>query len=64
MQVLNLLVGPTCYNFCEESERIDFVERSTSEQTKDQKINVVIKIRLDDVNVIEKGQLYRAGIAD
>jgi len=33
MQVLDLLVGPTCHNFCEKSDarRIEFAERNISE---------------------------------
>jgi len=44
IQVLDLLVGSTCYNFCEESDsrRIDFAQYLGASK-EDQKINVVIK---------------------
>jgi len=64
MQVLGLLVGSTCHNFCEKSDAqgIDFAKRSISEQAKEKILSS--RKELDDINVLNKGQLYGTTIAN
>lgn len=67
MQVLNITIESTCYNFCVEADerRIRGAERAMTEQAKEarrQQISTRKATNSGDINV--EGQLYDAGIAD
>lgn len=67
MQVLNLTIGSTCYNFCIESDkhRIDAAERAmTAEAQEARRQQISTRKIADDKDIHAEGQLYGAGIAD
>lgn len=67
MQVLDIIVGPNCYNFCVESNehRIKLSDRSLSGAAKETRSSLK-SARKDeeDENLVVEGQLYGPGIAD
>ena len=67
MQVLNLTIGSTCYNFCIESDehRINATERAmTAEAQEARRQQISARKIADDEDIHAEGQLYGAGIAD
>ncbi|XP_012232335.2 uncharacterized protein [Linepithema humile] len=67
MQVLNLIIGSTCYNFCVETDerRIRAAERAmTKEAQEARRQQTSARKATDDEYINVEGQLYGAGIAD
>lgn len=67
MEVLNLQIGPMCYNFCMEADanRIRTAERAMSEASKEARRSLKsLRKDVDEVNINLEGQLYGAGIAE
>jgi len=66
MQVLDLLVSPTCYNSVRNRSVLTLSSAIGKVLGVGKGLESMLSLRkeLDDVNVIEKEQLYRAGIAD
>ena len=67
MQVLNLTIGSTCYNFCIEADelRIRAAERAMTEEAKEARRQQISNRKAtNDKDVNLEGQLYGAGIAD
>ncbi|XP_012235069.2 uncharacterized protein [Linepithema humile] len=67
MEVLNLCVGPNCYNFCEEADarRIKAAEHSLTDAAKEARKSLLsTKKKADEADTEVEGQLYGAGIAD
>lgn len=65
MEILNLAVGPTCYDFCQETDarRVIFAERSLTDKAKDaRRASLSERKEADEAAEYVKGQLY--GIAD
>ncbi|XP_014487565.1 PREDICTED: uncharacterized protein LOC106751237, partial [Dinoponera quadriceps] len=67
MKVLNLPIGPNCYNFCSEIDAlpVDQAERSMSEVANIARSNILsVRKSKDEENIAVESQLYGAGIAD
>ncbi|XP_014486301.1 PREDICTED: uncharacterized protein LOC106750446 [Dinoponera quadriceps] len=67
MKVLNLSIGPNCYNFCLEVDalQVDQAKRSMSEVAKIARANIQsVRKSKDEENIAIESQLYGAGIAD
>ena len=67
MQVLNLTIGTTCYNFCIKTDerRIRAAERAmTAEAKAARRLDMSNKKAKDDEDLNLEGQLYGPGIVD
>ncbi|EGI68425.1 hypothetical protein G5I_02906 [Acromyrmex echinatior] len=67
MQVLNLTISTTCYNFCIKTDerRIRAAERAmTAEAKAARRLDISNKKAKDDEDLNLEGQLYGPGIAD
>jgi len=67
MQLLEMKIGPTCYNFCLEadSRRVQAAEKKMTDAAKEAR-RALLSTRkdLDELDNDKEGQLYGAGIAD
>ncbi|XP_011635775.1 uncharacterized protein LOC105426310 [Pogonomyrmex barbatus] len=67
MKVLNLVVGPNYYNFCEEADawRVKMAERSLTGAAKEVRKSLLsARKEVDEANAEMEEQLYGAGITD
>lgn len=67
MQVLNLEIGPTCYNFClaADAERTSKAEERLTDAAKEaRRCSLATRKHKDFLDDNAEGQMYGAGIAD
>lgn len=67
MQVMQLQIGPDCYNFCvkADTQRVQRAEGRLTEAAKEaRRSSTAARKHMDELDVNAEGQLYGAGIAD
>jgi len=67
MKILNMTIGPNCYNFCLQVDalRVDHAERSLSNAARNARSSAKSSRKAEEEeNIVLEGQLYGADIAD